>query len=68
MIIKNPIVSDIVGAIRDPMILPDNGKYYLVGTSQEFWTGYNPGVRLWVSDNLFDWSFVKTIISRDEIA
>lgn len=68
MIIKNPIVSDIVGAIRDPMILPDNGKYYLVGTSQEFWTGYNPGVRLWVSDNLFDWSFVKTIISRDEFA
>lgn len=67
MLIKNPIFSDTVGPIRDPMILPDNGKYYLVGTSPDFWNGYNPGVRLFVSDNLYDWSYVSTIINRDEI-
>lgn len=67
MIIENPIICDEIGFIRDPMILPYNGKYYMVATSPQFWEGENPGVRLWVSDNLSDWSFKKLIIDAAKI-
>lgn len=67
MEITNPILCEQVGAIRDPMILPYGGRYYMVGTTKEFWEGENPGVKLWRSDNLTDWEFVKLIVNAAEI-
>lgn len=67
MKIINPSSYTGLDAIRDPMILRDNGKYYMVGTSPEFWEGPNPGVRLWSSDNLIDWKFECKIIDSSLI-
>lgn len=68
MIIKNPVFSDEIGQIRDPMIIFDSGKYYMTGTSPDFWQGESGGVKLWSSDNLQDWKFEKTIIDPKTIA
>lgn len=65
--ISNPICCDSVGPIRDPMILPYNGRYYLVATSPDFWKGFCPGVKLWVSDDLINWEFVNLIVDANAI-
>lgn len=67
MEITNPIICSQVGAIRDPMILPYSGKYYMVGTTENFWEGENPGVKLWCSENLINWQFVKLIVCAAKI-
>lgn len=51
--------------IRDPFILTENGKYYLIGT-----TGSDPWERgsdfsLYVSDDLENFEFLKTLVSPD---
>lgn len=55
----NPITSL---EFRDTHIIPHNGKYYAVGTSAPYWGGENPGVKLFVSDNLLDWKFDRMLI------
>jgi xylan 1,4-beta-xylosidase len=47
---------------RDTHIVPDGGRFYAVGTSEPFWSGANPGVKLYVSDDLREWSFVDLLI------
>lgn len=56
---QNPLVSL---TFRDTHIVPDGGKYYAVGTSAPYWGGQNPGVKLFVSDNLTDWKFDRMLI------
>ncbi len=67
MIFHNPDYENPIGTIRDPMIVPYGGRYYLVGTSPEFWRGPNPGVRMWSSDDLKNWEFEGRVINSDEI-
>lgn len=67
MKIKNPAVGAVPGNLRDPAVIDYNGKYYLVATSPAFWSGYTPGVKLWSSDDLCNWTFESTIISAEDI-
>lgn len=67
MLVNNPIKLPGNEPIRDPMILPFGGRYYMTGTCAPFWKGANPGVKLWVSDDLVRWSFVKLLIDASGI-
>ena len=67
MEIKNPNYECSIGAIRDPMIVLYQDRYYMVGTSPEFWRGSNPGVRMWSSDDLINWTFEGRVIDADTI-
>lgn len=67
MKISNPIRLPGNEPIRDPMILPLDGKYYMTGTCPPFWEGANPGVKLWVSDDLIHWEFVRMLIDAAKI-
>jgi len=51
--------------VRDACILPVDGRFYATGTCWPYWESTpepNPGVRLYVSDNLTDWSEVGLMI------
>lgn len=57
--------------MRDPHILPDQGRYYVVGTSAPFWPADprpNPGVKLYSSDNLSDWEYEGLLIDASQLA
>ncbi|MBE0673694.1 MAG: family 43 glycosylhydrolase, partial [Bacteroidales bacterium] len=47
---------------RDTHIIPDNGKFYAVGTCEPVWGGPNPGVKLYSSDDLVNWKFEHLLI------
>ena len=66
-IIQNPVRLPNNEAIRDPMIIRYDNRYYMVGTTKDFWDGPNPGVKLWTSDDLLNWKFVKLIIDSSKI-
>lgn len=51
----NPIIRDTSIAMRDHFIIKVGNKWYATGTSSPVWTGYNPGVRLLVSDDMINW-------------
>lgn len=47
---------------RDTHIIPDGGRYYAVGTCTPVWGGQNPGVKLYVSDDLRHWTYSHMLI------
>ncbi len=53
---KYPLTADDI-RIRDPFIMPHNGKYYLTGTNAD----YNVIFVVYVSEDLIHWSEAKTI-------
>lgn len=59
MIIKNPVVR---GVYPDPSVCycPDNGKYYMVNSSFE----YFPGVPIHESDDLVNWTHVGHALTK----
>lgn len=61
---KNPIHSL---DLRDTHIVPYNNRYYAVGTCPPYWGGANPGVKLYVSDNLQDWTFNRMLIDASKL-
>ena len=63
-IYQNPIVSL---DLRDSHIVPYEGKYYAVGTCPPYWGGVNPGVKLYVSENLQDWRFDRMLIDASQL-
>jgi beta-xylosidase len=65
---QNPITSGIKGGIRDAQIVEDNGRYYLIGTAPPFWEGESPGVRLYSSENILDWTYEGLLIDRHQLA
>jgi len=67
MMIQNPNRNEVPGGLRDPAITTYDGKYYMVATSPEFFSGHNPGVRLWSSEDLVNWTFEKVILAAEEI-
>lgn len=48
-----PIIDEHAGllTIRDPMILPVCGTYYMTGTQPPYWTGENDDGSLWMAFN-----------------
>lgn len=66
---QNPIKNGIDGGIRDAQIFMDGGKYYLIGTSHPFWPreGKNPGVKIYSSEDVLNWTFEKLLIDRSTL-
>lgn len=52
--------------IRDPFILPDNGKYYMYGTRGASTWGKATGFDVYVSDDLETWSDPRECFARPE--
>lgn len=61
---QNPITSL---ELRDTHIIPYEGKYYAVGTCHPVWGGQNPGVKLFVSDDLQHWKFDRMLIDATKL-
>ncbi len=56
--------------LRDACILPDQGRYYVVGTCEPFWESDplpNPGVKLYSSDDLNEWHYEGLLIDAAEL-
>lgn len=65
---KNPITEGIdKGGLRDCQVIRDHGKWYMTGTCAPVHVGANPGVSLYSSDDLKNWSFEKYLVSRAEL-
>ncbi|ANY19348.1 Glycosyl hydrolases family 43 [Tsuneonella dongtanensis] len=64
---QNPIFDGITGGIRDAQVLRDGGRWHLVGTAPEFWTGPNLGVRIFSSDTLTSWGEERLLIDRSKL-
>lgn len=66
---KGYVIDEKAGLIsmRDPMILPDNGIYYLVGTQPPYWNGENAGVHMWKSPDLENWTYCGLILKRENL-
>lgn len=65
---QNPVTSGIdPEGLRDCHIFRDNNKWYMVGTSAPHWKGPNPGVRLYSSDDLTDWTIEGLLIDRSKL-
>ena len=60
----NPITSL---EFRDTHIIPYNDKYYAVGTCAPYWGGENPGVKLYISDDLQNWKFDRMLIDAAKL-
>lgn len=60
----NPITSL---EFRDTHIIPYGNKYYAVGTSAPYWGGANPGVKLYVSNDLQNWTFDRMLIDASKL-
>ncbi len=64
----NPIRSEAVGNIRDPQIVNVDGIYYLTGTCCPFQRQtVNPGVKLWSSPDLLNWTYEGLLIDRSTL-
>lgn len=61
---QNPLLSL---TFRDTDILPDGGLYYAVGTCTPVWGGQNPGVKLYVSNDLVHWHFDRLLIDAAKL-
>jgi xylan 1,4-beta-xylosidase len=63
----NPITTDTFTSMRDHYIIKVGNKWYCTGTSLPVWTGFNPGVRLLVSDDLIHWKQEAWIIDATKL-
>jgi beta-xylosidase len=63
----NPITRDPAMSMRDHQILKVGDAWYMTGTSPPYWKGSNPGVRLFKSSNLLDWTFVDWLIDAAKL-
>lgn len=63
----NPITTDPSQSMRDHIIVKEGDKWYMVGTSQPIWSGPNPGVRMFVSDDLLAWRDTTWLIDANKL-
>jgi beta-xylosidase len=63
----NPITRDTSLSMRDYCIIKVGKQWYCTGTSNPVWTGYNPGVRLLVSDDLIHWRRHSWLIDASKL-
>lgn len=64
----NPITRDTSIAMRDHCIIKVGDLWYCTGTSEPIWTGYNPGVRLLVSNDLIHWKQHSWLIDGSKLS
>lgn len=64
--IINPITQP--GNIRDPFIIHVDGVYYLTGSCPPFWKGPVPGLKLFRSMDLENWTYVTDLVRREDMA
>jgi len=64
----NPDYNSTVGSVRDPMVVLFNGTYYLVATTEPYWNGPNPGVKMWSSPDLITWNFEGLMVDSVDIS
>ena len=64
-----PIIDEQAGllTIRDPMILPVGGTYYMTGTQPPYWNGANDGVHLWSTKDLRHFEDHGLIVRRADM-
>lgn len=53
--------------VRDTVIIPENGKFYSIGTCPPYWKGPNPGVKLFVSEDMVNWKFDRMLIDATKL-
>jgi xylan 1,4-beta-xylosidase len=63
----NPITRDDAMAMRDHQIVKFGDIWYMTGTTGPYWKGRCPGVRLFQSHNLLDWTFVDWLIDASKL-
>jgi xylan 1,4-beta-xylosidase len=63
----NPITHDDAISMRDHQILKLGDTWYMTGTAAPYWKGRSPGVRLFKSHNLLDWTFVDWLIDASKL-
>jgi xylan 1,4-beta-xylosidase len=63
----NPLTSDPAMSMRDHQILKVGDAWYLTGTSAPYWKGFNPGVRLFKSSDLLNWTFVDWLVDASKL-
>lgn len=64
----NPITRDTSIAMRDHCIIKVGDLWYCTGTSQPIWEGYNPGVRLLVSNDMIHWKQHSWLIDASKLS
>lgn len=67
MKMPNPNYDSPVGSVRDPMVVLHNDRYYLVATTEPYWSGVNPGVKMWSSPDLIDWTYEGLMVDASKI-
>jgi beta-xylosidase len=63
----NPHLDVEPGVVRDPFIVRVGDRYYLTGTLRPIWAGPNPGVPLWSSPDLIEWTNHGLLIDRNTV-
>ncbi len=63
----NPITRDTSISMRDHFVFKVGSKWYCTGTSNPVWSGPNPGVRLFVSDDLLHWEHSTWLIDASKL-
>jgi xylan 1,4-beta-xylosidase len=63
----NPIINDPALSMRDHQILKIGDVWYMTGTSSPYWKGPSPGVRLYKSSDLLNWTFVNWLIDASKL-
>jgi xylan 1,4-beta-xylosidase len=63
----NPITRDTAISMRDHFIIKVGNLWYCTGTSNPVWSGYNPGVRLLVSEDLIHWKQHSWLIDAKKL-
>jgi beta-xylosidase len=63
----NPITREPALAMRDHQIIKVGDTWYMTGTTPPFWTGRNPGVRLFSSPDLLHWKFENWLIDGSKL-
>jgi xylan 1,4-beta-xylosidase len=63
----NPITLDPAQSMRDHQILKIGDVWYMTGTTLPVWKGANPGVRLFRSHDLLNWTFVDWLIDASHL-
>jgi xylan 1,4-beta-xylosidase len=63
----NPITRDSAMAMRDHQIVKLGEVWYMTGTMGPYWKGLCPGVGLYRSNNLLDWTFVDWLIDVSKL-
>jgi xylan 1,4-beta-xylosidase len=64
---KNPVTRSPAMSMRDHQILKIGDVWYMTGTAAPYWKGESPGVHLFQSTDLLNWTFVDWLIDASKL-